>query len=496
MQSRRDQVQAHMFVVGRLTSGMLRADPDAPDSTVGRTTRGLGVGIAVSLLLAVAFLLYGLISPGGGQTWRDDRALLVEKETGNRYLLLEGALRPVGDYASIRLILGEQPKVKTVTARSLRGVPHGLPVGIAGGPGTLPGPGDVNKGLWLVCATTATDPSGATLARTSLRVGQPASGPDPLAGGHDPADQGVLVSGPDGVRYVLWHDRRLRLDAEHGAPQALGYSAATALPVSAAFLDSVPAGPDLTAPEVPGRGTAGRALGGSATKVGQVFLVRPPGGQEQYHLMTGEGLRPVSATAAALLLGDPRTVQQAYAGQAASALPLGADQLAAGTATGAPAGAPAADGLPAAPPRLLAPDAGEGLCVSVRPDGVNPRVGLTVVQFGKAAAAAGPVAAGLGTTPACLPVDQVSVPAGGGALVQALGAGGGSIGSTLYLVTDTGVKYRLASKATAKALGYEGTPPQGVPSRLLSMLPTGPVLDPAVAARTVTAPAAADTCGG
>ncbi|MEV6734331.1 MULTISPECIES: type VII secretion protein EccB [unclassified Streptomyces] len=496
MQSRRDQVQAHMFVVGRLTAGMLRADPDAPDSTVGRTTRGMGVGIAVSLLLAVAFLLYGLISPGAGQTWRDGRALLVEKETGNRYLLLEGALRPVGDYASARLILGEQPAVKTVAARSLRGIPHGLPVGIAGGPGTLPAPADVNKGIWLVCAVTSTDPSGAVKARTSLRIGPPATGHDPLESGRPPGDEGLLVSGPDGTPYVLWHDRRLRLDTGRGAAQALGYASATARPVSGAFLDSVPAGPDLAAPEVPGRGTPGRTLGATATKIGQVFLIRPPGGQEQYHLMTGEGLRPVSATVAALVLADPQTVRQAYGGGPATALPVGADQLAAGAATGGPTGQGSADALPAVPPRLLAPAAGEGLCVGVRPDGTNPRVGLTVVPFDRAAADAEPFTAGLGTAPACLPVDRVSVPAGGGALVQALGAGGGAVGSTLYLVTDTGVKYRLASKAAVKALGYDGTPPQGVPSRLLSMLPSGPLLDPAVAARTVTAPPAPDECRG
>lgn len=38
MQSRRDQVQAHLFVMSRLASGMLRAEPDAPDTPTGRTT--------------------------------------------------------------------------------------------------------------------------------------------------------------------------------------------------------------------------------------------------------------------------------------------------------------------------------------------------------------------------------------------------------------------------------------------------------------------------
>ena len=34
-----------MFVMGRLTSGMLRADPDAPESPQGRTNRGIAMSV-------------------------------------------------------------------------------------------------------------------------------------------------------------------------------------------------------------------------------------------------------------------------------------------------------------------------------------------------------------------------------------------------------------------------------------------------------------------
>lgn len=40
MQNRKDQVQAHQFVVARLTAGLLRADPDAPETPLRRTNRG------------------------------------------------------------------------------------------------------------------------------------------------------------------------------------------------------------------------------------------------------------------------------------------------------------------------------------------------------------------------------------------------------------------------------------------------------------------------
>ncbi|MEU5249895.1 type VII secretion protein EccB, partial [Streptomyces asoensis] len=69
MQSKRDQVQAHAFVMGRLTSGMLLADPDAPESPLARTTRGAGIGVVITVLICAGAVVFGLISPGGNDSW-------------------------------------------------------------------------------------------------------------------------------------------------------------------------------------------------------------------------------------------------------------------------------------------------------------------------------------------------------------------------------------------------------------------------------------------
>lgn len=44
VQSRKDQVQAHLYVMGRLSSGLLRDDPDSPDTPTARTWRGVRWG--------------------------------------------------------------------------------------------------------------------------------------------------------------------------------------------------------------------------------------------------------------------------------------------------------------------------------------------------------------------------------------------------------------------------------------------------------------------
>ncbi len=110
MQSKRDQVQAHAFVMSRLTSGMLLADPDAPESPLGRTTRGVVIGTVIAVVISAAAVVYGLINPGGNDSWRTSNSLIVNKETGGRFLYVDGRLRPVRNYASALLIGGSDLK--------------------------------------------------------------------------------------------------------------------------------------------------------------------------------------------------------------------------------------------------------------------------------------------------------------------------------------------------------------------------------------------------
>ena len=95
MQNRRDQVQAHSFVVGRLVSAMLRAEPDSPFTPQRRFSIGWVCGLIVA-----ACGVYGVIVPGGNTSWQEPGVLIVEKETGNRYVYVGEQLRPVANYTS------------------------------------------------------------------------------------------------------------------------------------------------------------------------------------------------------------------------------------------------------------------------------------------------------------------------------------------------------------------------------------------------------------
>ncbi|MFJ2187056.1 type VII secretion protein EccB [Kitasatospora sp. NPDC087861] len=463
MQSKRDQVQAHLFVMGRLATGMLRGEPDAADTPAGRTSRGTVIGVIIAVLVCLGAAVFGALVPGGATGWQKPGTLVVVKESGARYLFLDGSLHPVLNEASARLLAGDQLVVDQVSVRSLADTPRGAPIGILGAPDGLPGADQLADAPWLACAVSTPGPSGGRLPELALAVGPGRRGTGLTDG------QGALVSAPDGAVYLLWHGRRLRLDTANGARQALGQTAVAPYPVTAAFLNALAAGPDLAAPDPADRGKPGPQLGTHATRIGQLFT--GPGGDP--YLLTTAGLAPLSRMAFELLRNDPRTQNAAYAGEAVAPAQLGPADLTAHTAP-APA-APAAAGLPTAPPELVTVPQGRGVCADLRLTDQAPTTSVTLVDTG--AVAGPPPAAQPGVDPACAGADSIAVKPGGGALVRALSSAG--VGATLYLVTDAGVKYPLASVAAVKQLGYGETVPSAVPEALLSLLPTGPSLDPA-----------------
>ncbi|GAA2267430.1 type VII secretion protein EccB [Streptomyces atrovirens] len=477
MHSKRDQVQAHLFIMGRLASAMLRSEPDAPESPLGRTNRGAAIGVIIALLVCAGAFVFGLLRPGGNDSWRSGENLIVDKDTGARYLYLDGRLRPVRNHASARLVTGGEIGVTTVGTSSLAGTPHGAPIGIPDGPEALPGTGDLDRTPWLVCSGVLPRTTGVVTTTTTLALGTDA--PQDVPGGRRLGeDEGLLVTGPDDATYLLWQGSRLRLDERAKAAESLGYGDVTPRPVSAAFLDAFPLGPDLAPADVPGRGGKGPELGGRSTRIGQLFKVDVPGSAARYHLLTREGLVPLTDTGATLLLGDPRTREKAYGGGAATVVTLGADTLAGHLAPDTRS--PGTERLPAKPPKAVAVATGSVSCAEVDSADSGVRVGTSVLPGSALPPAVQAPAPEV--EPGCLKVDSIAVRAGKGALVRALSASGSALGDTTYLVTDEGVKYRLLSQEAVKALGYEGVEARTMPSPMLAMLPSGPDLTPEAAA--------------
>ncbi|MFU8874629.1 type VII secretion protein EccB [Micromonospora sp. SL4-19] len=460
MPSRQDQLHSYQFAVQRAVAALVMRETDPAQSPLRRLA---GAGLA-SVLVAVIALggvaLYGLFA-GGGSSWRDPDAVIVEKESGARFVYREEKLHPVLNYASALLIIGaDQPKTVLVSRRSIDGVPRGLPLGIADAPDSLPSPGRLATGTWTVCSVD--DPeAGRTDARSALLIGRDATGGRPLG------EQALLLGHPDHTLHLLWHGRRYLLRDPDRVLAALAATRARAVPVAAALLNTVPAGADLAPPAVPDLGEPSDRVDGAT--VGDVYLVRNSGGGRQYAVAERDGLAGVTELQAALLLartgqGDPKPITLGRF----AALPQLPDRVPTG---------PTAP--PAVPPRLATVDGG-ALCVGAGDDrGVRDvRVGAQPPDL---SAAAHPSAGRGGLA------DHVVIEPGRAAVVESAPAPGAT-GGAICVVTDLGRRHVLTGADVLGMLGYGGVRPVRLPASLVSLVPAGSPLDPA-AARTVAAPA-------
>ncbi|GGM63380.1 type VII secretion protein EccB [Dactylosporangium sucinum] len=462
MQSRRDQVQAQSYTLGRLTAALVMAEPEALENPHRRVLTGMLAGLLIGGLLVGGFTVFGFLKPGGAKRWQEPETLIVEKESGGRFVLVDGRLRPVYNYASAALIFGKRPALVTVSAASLRSVPRGMPIGIVGAPESTPDAAGLAGVGWEVCALSGTDPTGAARTGTLLVL---ARGGGTTVGD----DSGFTVTAPGGQVFLIWNGQRFAL-TRSWIPRVLGYSAAPA--VAANWLNQVPPGPDIAPVDVAGRGDAGPVVDGRQTRVGQVFVARVVGTPDRYFLLLRDGLSPIGATAVALVLGNPDT-GAAYPGSPVRPLELTAGALAQLPMSTQPA-LPA--GLPQRPPAQAGLPAGQTWCVQrATPEGPA-----------RATMRAAPAVTVAGDAPVVDRTEQtatavLAAPGVGGLVRQ--GRAGQANGTSYFLVTDAGVKFPIASADAAKALGYALEGARTVPAALLSLLPTGPVLDVAAARR-------------
>lgn len=477
MQSRRDQVQAYFFVVGRLAAAVVHGRPDVLQPPNRRLTTGTVLGVLVAGLLMAIFGIYGVFVPGGDRSWQQPGAIVMDKTTGARYVFLGNQLRPVLNYSSARLAGGKSNtgEIFAVSQKSLAGTPVGQPIGIAGAPDAIPVAGRLETGAWTVCvqsgATGGPVPGGPVV---SLLLGGPI-GP-PLA-----AAQAFLVYTLDQQIFLLWQNRRYRI-ADSAALQALGYGAVQPIPVSPAWLNIVPQAQDLAVPRMPDAGRRGPVIDGRPSRVGQIIDVRNPAiGSDQLYLVRSDGLAPVTRTSAALLLAAP-DASKAYPNSAI-------EPIAAGTAalTGVPIsslGDPIGPAVPPQPPEIVSSTPDSVPCMRFAPGQTGETQGQSaLLPASMVDANAVPVARHRAGETA----DRVAIPVGAGVLARQQSAAG-SVPGPYFLVTETGMKFPLADAEVVGALGYSESSAIRMPPALLDLVPTGPLLSLDAALRDAGVP--------
>jgi len=446
---------------------VLSGEPETNELPMRRFALAVFGSAALAGLVFAGFAVYGLLRPAGRQPVAN--SIIVERETGAKYIFIEGLLHPVLNWTSARLILAQpKPPVRTMAQSSLRDVPRGRPVGIPDAPDALPGRDGLVGAPVSVCSAprsaTSVDPASHVL------VGRAPAGGTPLG----PAE-GLLVSTGDGgaARYLLWRSHRLRV-RDNATLAALGWAAVRPARVGVAFLNAVPPGPDLAPPELPDAGEPARVpVGGDAAEVGDMFRAA-----DKFYVMLRDGLAPVGDVTARLSVAGGAPVTEITAREAGQVLVKTAAEP-----PGFPADVPAArgagDGAAMACAVYRAEGGAEQPAAVETFAGVDPDFALSPER----AAPARPGADGV------LTADRVTLPGGHAALVSAANAPG-----AVYLVTDQGLKHPLPAADADKvraSLGYEGVRPVAVPSIVLALVPTAAALDPDAATQLAPPPTVA-----
>ena len=338
--------------------------------------------------------------------------------------------------------------------------------GFPGRPTRYPAREQLVHDPWTLCSRPAPAPvaGSARSVESVLRMGGATAG-EKLAGGG-----GVLAVDPMGRLHLLWNSRRFALAQPDLVLDAFLWERPSATPVSTALLNAVPAGPDL------GRVNAPRSDKTSAVpgfRVGEVFMVADPSGNQLYGVALENGVAGVTAVQAVILVADNAnsTGRIKELSQGAYAAAVKQTSL-----------VPQLDNAPPAEvPTRVSPGAQGGVCATFTSGNPVPDIAVTA----SVSPASGEVRSQRTPTDLVQPVDYVAVPPGRGVVVESLASPGSPTGS-LAVISDLGLRFAVPSIDVLHKLGYQNVAPQRFPAALVALVPSGRALDPDAAALPAT----------
>ncbi|WP_101783753.1 type VII secretion protein EccB [Nonomuraea indica] len=463
MQTRKDLYQAHRLMMQRLGMALLQAEPDVPEPPMRRHTVAMFCGILIAVLVTAGFGIWGMLKPGNATKLTDPGQLLVEDESGAKYVYSqqEKKLLPVANYVSARLLLDTPDvKVRNVSAASLANFDRGPLVGIPGAPDSLPAKDKLVKGPWSVCVGETTDTAGVGKTYVTLVGGMNVGG--------TPIGEGAMVVRDEQQQgWVIWGDQKMKVGSE--GINALGATVVRKVP--AAWINAIPDGSDFRFPSIPNRGAAVRGPDDRTRRIGQIFQTPGmAGGADRWYVLLKDGLSPITVTQATLLLNDAASKKAYGSGRV---VPITIDPATANAALSKTS--MLGGGLPTTMPKVITPAANAPLCAVY----ADTQRGSTKATITSGATISIPVPPATGNQEQ---FDQIVMPNGGAAVVGLL-PGEGQLRSvnTYYLVTEQNRRFPLQTGAQVETLGYDATAVAPLPAPLLHMIPEGSRLDPAAA---------------
>ncbi|MCD2192254.1 type VII secretion protein EccB [Actinomycetospora endophytica] len=233
MASRRELIESEDFARRRGVAALVRGDALAIEDVPRRPNAGLLVGLVVVVLAAAVSAGSAFLTGRAPDGWRDDGTLVVDRETGARYLATGGLLRPAPTLTAA-LLAGARRDPVLVPHGQVLGVPVGTALPDAGAP-EIPPALPARPPPLAACASAA--------GQVAVFTGTPAGDARP--------ETGFLARPAGGTEIVLLTGGRAH-HVEPAALPALGYAPAQVRDVPAAWLALLPRGGDLAPTPAPG----------------------------------------------------------------------------------------------------------------------------------------------------------------------------------------------------------------------------------------------------
>jgi type VII secretion protein EccB len=435
----RHQVSGWRFVMRRIASGVALHDTRMLVDPLRTQTRAVLVGALVLITGLAGCFIFSLIRPSGAA---GNDVVLADRSTAALYVKVGDQLHPVLNLASARLIAGRPDNPTTVKSSELDKFARGNLLGIPGAPERLV-QNTSRDAEWTVCGDAT--PGVTVIAGALGSGGERATDLQP--------NHAVLVVN-EGRTWLLWNGRRSALDAaERAVADALGLGTdmPAPRPIAVGLFNAIPEGPALTAPAIVGAGEPPQFPLSASVPVGAVVAAYEADNTIRYYAVLRDGLQPVPEVLAAIL----RNTNSFGLEQPPR---LGADEV---------ARTPVARGLDtdAYPPeRVTLVDASKDPVTCAywsRPEGATTS-SLTLLT-----GAAVPLRDGLNTVALVGSPNRVALAPGTGYLVDS--------NSSLFWVSDTGVRYGIEDAKTAAALGLTAEP-LPITWSMLSQFAPGPTL--------------------
>ncbi|MEV6771353.1 type VII secretion protein EccB [Nocardia sp. NPDC051030] len=455
------QVSGYRFLVRRMEHALVRRDVRMLHDPMRSQSRAFTAGLILACVALAGCGVLALLRPQGNL---GTNKILIGKDTGAVYVVIDNVVHPALNLASARLAAGEAAKPATVKESELAKKPRGQLIGIPGAPASLNFDSSGVGRTWTVCDVMAND--GSRSISTSVIAGDPVSGKvSPLK-----SDQALLVQGRDHT-YLIYDNHRAQLDMnDRAVVDALDIRGRTPRPISEGMLNAIPEVLPIIPPQIVDAGAPPSYSIGDH-RIGDVVQVRT---DSKYYVILADGLQSVSPLTADI-------IRNAYRSPAADNYIAQADR------TGAPvSSALRVSEYPSAAPTLVDGKDEPVDCLSWNPvdsadkaDG-SKHADLTVLT-GHAVpipdrAKLVPLAQSDGNGPN---VDSFYSKPGAGAYVQATGIEPDSQRhDSLFFISDYGVRYGIKDLEAAKALGMdpESVRPEPAPWPIIGLLAPGPTL--------------------